>query len=214
MLRQAEADLYAQMFTVEAYSTHSPGEVMLPVFLDMSQAAAPATILDAGCGSGKGALALGAKEFDVAMCDHTAEGLPDGLSQTFPFVKTCLWDDLSHVAYLAKVQQPTVFNGETFEYGYCCDVLEHIPIPFTMLVVRRILDRVTRGAFFSVSLAPDHMGYWVGTRLHQSIPSVTFVVPPQHNAYTYWRSAFNEVGTVIESRDLLTTGVYYVSPKR
>jgi 2-polyprenyl-3-methyl-5-hydroxy-6-metoxy-1,4-benzoquinol methylase len=187
-----ERSKYEAAWGLAAYATNSPGERSLPIFLDMAHATG-GTVIDAGCGAGKGALALKAAGFDVTLCDLT----PDGLlteAMALPFVAACLWDDLTPVAYLA--------NGGKVDYVYCCDVLEHIPTPFTMLVIARLLAVARKGVFLSISTVPDQFGAWVGEPLHQTVQS-----------FTHWRDQVAAIGRLVEARDLLVAGCYYVEPK-
>jgi len=185
-LRATEQHTYTDMWALDAYAAHSPGETLLPLFLSMV-GSSRGTVLDAGTGSGKGALALQAEGFAVTLCDLTDAGLTDE-ARALPFVSTALWDDLSVAG--------------RHRWVYCCDVMEHIPPAFTMLVVRRLLDVAEDGVFFTISLVPDVFGAWVGKSLHQSVQS-----------FTAWRDQLATVGDIIEARDLLTTGVYYVRAK-
>lgn len=178
---------YEDMWSVEAYASHSPGEMFLPLFLDMI-GSSRSSIIDAGCGSGKGALALHGAGFNVRCCDLTDAGLmPE--ARTFPFNKVCLWDDLV----------PTV---GFVDWVYCCDVLEHIPTEFTMLVISRLLDIARKGVFLSISFAPDVMGAWIGKPLHQTVQS-----------FMWWRDNLNAIGELVEARDLLNSGVFLVKPR-
>ena len=183
-----ERATYEDIWGLEAYAAHSPGALHVPLFLDMSHAQMRMSVLDAGCGSGKGALALQAAGFDqVTLCDLTPAGLlPE--ARVFPFVESALWVDLKRLVGF-------------HEWVYCCDVLEHIPTPFTMLVVQRLLDVARRGVFLSISLQPDHFGVWVGKPLHQTVQS-----------YLAWREQLATLATVKESRDLLHTGLYLLEP--
>jgi len=168
----------------------------------MTKAQPGATVLDAGCGAGKGAIALASAGFTVTLCDHTDAGLtPDALA-VGPFIQTNLWDDLSPVAYLAGVARGTE-PGAPFDYAYCCDVLEHIPTPFTMLVVSRLLAVASRGVFLSISLQADNCGALVGEPLHLTVQS-----------FVQWRDQLATLGRLVEARDLMSTGVYYLEPTR
>lgn len=189
-----ERATYEAAWALEAYGAHSPGQTYLPLFLDMAQPAMHHSILDAGCGSGKGALALQAAGFtELRLCDLTSAGLLP-IAQALPFYDTCLWDDLrTRVGYL---------HGGRVDWVYCCDVLEHIPTPFTMLVVSRLLEVARRGVFLSIALNPDVFGAWVGKPLHQTV-----------QGFVAWRDQLAAIGVVKEARDLLHCGVYLVTPR-
>lgn len=197
-IAEHEVATYEQAWAMPQYAEHSPGEVRLPIFLDMIRVPKSRrfslSVLDAGCGAGKGALALIDAGFTrVKLCDHTEAGLAEAV-QHLPFYRLSLWDDL----------RPVVgsFLGGRVDYVYCCDVLEHIPPEFTMLVVQRLLDVSRYGLFVSISLVPDAFGAFVGKPLHQTVTN-----------FEWWRDRFNELGRVLEGRDLLTTAVFLVARK-
>jgi hypothetical protein len=182
-------ELYEEMWQVPAYCEHSPGEQYVKMFLDMTQTTMRTHVLDAGCGAGKGAIALKAAGFDrVEMCDITDAGLlPE--ARSLRFTSVCLWERL-----------PPLVGFH--DWVYCCDVMEHVPIALTMLVVSRLLEVAKRGAFFSISFQPDVMGYYVGKALHET------VMP-----FVWWRDQLNLVGKVVEARDLLASGAFLVTPR-
>jgi 2-polyprenyl-3-methyl-5-hydroxy-6-metoxy-1,4-benzoquinol methylase len=201
-LRDQERATYEQVWTtVDTYGAMSPGVVYLPIFLDLVGAPPPrmgATVLDAGCGSGKGALALRDAGFHVGLCDVTAAGLVEE-AHSLPFVEACLWHDLRHVPPRIKHQ----WGRSTVDYVYCCDVLEHLPPQFTMLAVDQLLRIAKHGVFLSVALQPDQMGIWIGQPLHQTV-----------EAFRWWRDSLREVGDVVDARDLHQSGTYFVRPRR
>lgn len=187
-----ERELYSTVWqSVDSYGDVSPGEKYLPLFLDMV-GERRGLVLDAGCGSGKGALALQSAGFDVLMCDLTSEGVrPE--ARTLPFFEAVLWKPINP-------QRPhySVLKGmfETVDFAYCCDVLEHIPPQFTMLVVEQLL-RVAPKAFIALSNVPDLNGAWVGQPLHQTV-----------QPFTWWRDSFREIARVVDARDLLMNSVF------
>lgn len=200
-LLEQERATYEDMWAVSSYATHSPGQQMVPVFLDMAKPAITrdlglgdvATpyverVLDAGCGSGKGALALEQAGFRVELCDLTPAGLLPEV-QHLRFTETVLWDNV-----VAKTGR--------HDWVYCCDVLEHIPTPFTMLVVSRLLAVAKRGVFLTISTQPDAFGAWVGKPLHQTVQS-----------FVAWRDQLGALATMTEARDCLTFGAYLLTPK-
>jgi 2-polyprenyl-3-methyl-5-hydroxy-6-metoxy-1,4-benzoquinol methylase len=189
-LIQHERETYETIWAMNAYrEDFSPGKEFVRMFVEMAKPRSSASILDAGCGGGKGAIALAEQGFDVSMCDLTNAGL-DAEAIRFPFVQVPLWEKLTpHVGFK--------------DYAYCCDVLEHIPPQFTMLVVSRLLEVARKGVFLSISLMPDQHGVWVGRPLHLSIQT-----------FPQWRDQLNTIGKVVECRDLLNTGVYFVKGQR
>ena len=179
-----ERTLYEGLWTtVDAYGIISPGATYLPLFLQMV-GDERGHVLDAGTGCGKGAVALAAADFRVTCCDLTASGLAPE-ARALPFHEACLWHDL-------KGLTPT----GTFDWVYCCDVLEHLPAAFTMLAVEQML-RVSRcGVFLAIALSHEGWGIWAGrASLHQTVQS-----------FVWWRDALTELGTVVEARDLLAYG--------
>lgn len=197
-LLATERALYQDVWTsLEHYRDHAPGEARLPMFLESAQGRR-GTVLDAGTGSGKGALALKAAGFDVFACDVTNAGMVPEARDTVPFCEACLWHDLRPLA--AGVGHP---NRTTFDFVYCCDVLEHVPPQFTMLAIDQML-RVSRiGLFLTVSLVPDNFGVWLGKALHQTV-----------QPYTWWRDSLRELGALTDARDLISDAVFFVEPKR
>jgi 2-polyprenyl-3-methyl-5-hydroxy-6-metoxy-1,4-benzoquinol methylase len=178
--------------TLDHYGDHAPGEAWLPLFLDITGTTMRTSVLDAGCGSGKGALALQAAGFTrITLCDLTDAGLvPDARSEKLPFVSASLWDDL---------RKSCGFH----DWVYCCDVLEHVPTPFTMLVISRLLEVARRGVFLTISFVPDNFGIWVGGPLHET-----------QQSFTAWRDQLATLGTVEEARDLLIAGAFLVKPQK
>lgn len=190
LLHEVERDKYAELWgSVDAYGHGSPGERHVDLFLDMAETRLAESILDAGCGSGKGAIALRARGFaDLTLCDLTDEGVAPA-AQALPFITACLWSNLARQV------------GHR-DWVYCCDVMEHIPPAFVALTLQRLLDVSRRGVFLSIALTPDNFGAWVGAHLHQS------VFP-----FVWWRDLLRELGTVRECRDLQGVGVYLVEPR-
>lgn len=185
-LRQVERETYEAIWALPAYAERSPGEQYLPLFLDMAHPDRRDSFLDAGCGAGKTALALVAQGYpDVRLCDLTDAGLSDE-ARTLPFDTACLWEPL-----MWRV-----------DWVICTDVLEHIPTPFTMLVVSRLLEVAKKGVFLSISLMPDQFGAWVGKPLHQTVQT-----------FAQWRDQLAALGRVTACRDLLHCGVYLVESR-
>ena len=185
-LTDKERETYESMWAVNAYSDYSPGEANLPIFLDMV-GNMRGTVLDAGCGSGKGALALQQHGFVPTLLDLTPAGLMDD-ARHLPFIEKPLWSDLHR-------------SVPKHDWVYCCDVLEHIPPTFTMLVVSRLLEVSRRGVFLTISLVQDQFGVWIGTSLHQTI-----------QPFGQWKEQLSTLAPIYECRDLIDTGVFLLIP--
>ena len=191
-LQQEERETYATMWSgVADYATTAPGERYLPLFLQVA-GDRRGTVLDAGTGSGKGAVALAGAGFTPTLCDLTDEGLTEEAKQ-FRFVNACLWNDLRAVA--------PVFSRK-WDWVYCTDVLEHIPPQFTMLVISRLLEVAKKGVFLTVSVEPDVFGLWIGRPLHQTV-----------QPYEWWKASLTELGEVVDARDLLNAAMFVVRPR-
>lgn len=185
-LLQVEREKYTQMWAVDQYRESSPGEQYVPVFLDMARPGPNASILDAGCGAGRGAIALQALGFAVSGCDLTQ---PDDFPADIPFTEACLWKPLADAAV------------PVHDWVYCCDVLEHIPTALTMLVAARLLETARHGVFFSIGFTVDTKGVWIGQTLHETV-----------QPFVWWRDQLNAIGRVVEARDLLLGGAFLVMP--
>lgn len=198
----AERNKYEDMWAVDAYNRNSPGERLVVPFVDMvgplvqSDFNSPEkgrghlwdpskhSVLDAGCGAGRGMLALRkAGFFDVRGIDIVDVRLPE--AQDFGFVESPLWDAL-------KIKT---------DFVYCCDVLEHVPPQFTMLVIARLLEVAKRGVFLSISNVPDTYGAWVGKTLHETV-----------QPFVWWRDNISVLGNLVEARDLLISSLFLVTP--
>ncbi len=186
-LLDRERAKYETAWAIQSYAQNSPGAMVLPVFLEMANPRPGSSILDAGCGSGKGALALieAGLAFDVTMCDLTPDGLIDE-AKHLPFKPSVLWEN----------QGPT-----KYDYVYCTDVLEHIPTTFVMLVVSRLMEVAKKGVFLSVSTVPDQFGNWVGEDLHHTV-----------QPFVYWRDQLSMLGQVVEARDMLINACFFLRP--
>jgi SAM-dependent methyltransferase len=187
-----ERDLYEEMWQHDAYGESSPGVRAMPIFLDMVKEhldidVRMASVLDAGCGSGRGSIALADAGFYVTACDLVDARVPE--ARNFRFVRANIWDRLyGHVGFHDLV--------------FCADVLEHIPTEFVGLVLEQLLGTARKGVFLQIAFGPDQFGALVGRPLHQS------VFP-----FAWWRDRLRELGAVVDARDLVGCGVFFVRPR-
>lgn len=197
-IQEQEANAYAELWSsVSAYRRNSPGEQYARVFHDIVNDAG-ATVLDAGCGEGRGMVALAKLGYHVAGVDITDAGL-NAEARAYPFIKETVWNDLRPVVYILHASQKDVFAADSVDYIYCCDVLEHLPTQYTMLAVDQMLRVTKKGLFLSIFFIQDGYGPWVGRPLHQTV-----------QPFTWWRDALREIAEVVEARDCHEFGIFYV----
>ncbi len=157
-----EQQKYERMWTMQAYRTHAPGETCVDAFLAL--APERGTVLDIGCGTGRGGLRLKEAGYAVTLVDFT-ENSRDYEALVLPFVQ----HDLT---------QPF---PRTARYGYCTDVLEHIPTPDVPTVLRHIVA-ATEQAFFQISTEPDQLGALINQELHLTVQPLDWWVQQLQDA--------------------------------
>lgn len=144
--------------TLPEYRTVSPGDDSVPAFLAVATPHAGATVIDFGCGTGKASNRLADSGLFVEALD---------------FARNCLDDDVAEMAADGSrirftqhdLTQPLAIKAE---YGFCSDVLEHIPEEKIDAALTTILS-AARFNFLVISTQPDHFGEHVGHPLHVTV---------------------------------------------
>ena len=166
-----ERTKYEQIWELPEYRERSPGLRHLADALAVMRPLRGASFTDWGCGSGAAAEALAARGFGV-RCVDIADNAYTG---SLPFVRACLWDLPSGL-------------GQT-DYGYCADVMEHIPPEHVDAVLQGIAQRTRKACYFQIALFDDHFGERIGDTLHLS------VFPP-----VWWRKRLTRRFRVLRCR--------------
>ncbi len=190
-LREIERDKYRRVWRIPSYGRFSPGERMVPHFLDIVKPSPDDVIIDFGTGGGKAARALQKRGFEVVAIDHTRKGITRARWKHLKnhFVEACLW----------RLDEADIAIPETCAVrGYCVDVMEHIPVEATMLTIMQIMDQCD-DCFFQICTLPDEFGKAIGEPLHVT------VMP-----FTWWRDGLGEIGEVVDARDFMHAGVFHV----
>lgn len=153
-----EQTKYRRMWTeVPGYRSTSPGENLVPMFLEQADWKPSDTLIDLGCGPGRAGLALSKAGLDVSLLDITETSRDsDPAIRKLPFVEACLW---SHRVW------------PDFDWAYCCDVLEHIPPERVDGVLRNIAAMIRKGAFLQIALWSDGWGNKIQETLHLTVES-------------------------------------------
>lgn len=191
---EAEQAKYRKIWADPDYRVVSFGEQMVGPFLSMTGAGPGTSIVDVGCGTGRAAKKFNDLLMNVAAVDATREALDADVSQIVDerqirFVESCLWHN---------------WQGQVGDvgYAYCCDVMEHIPTEFTMLVAAMCIAMSGR-AFFHINFDQDVFGDRIGQRLHLTI-----------QPFTWWRDRLAELGRLIDARDMLGRGIFLVEGRQ
>lgn len=171
---------YTAAWGRDQYREVSPGAAMVPIFRRMTRAEPPAKIIDFGAGAGAASRALKDIGFNVRAFDLVDAG----------------WQHDDIHLYTGILWRGLPLDG--CDFGYCCDVLEHIPTQFVGTVVANMLEISSR-LFLSISFQQDVHGDALRDRLHLTV-----------KPFAWWRDTLAELGTVLDARDLIGEGVFLV----
>jgi len=156
-LAEHERDKYERMWDVAAYRNFAPGEALAKqAFIEMGMKSGD-TLIDFGCGTGRPAAEFQRLGAAVMGIDHATNCLDQGVNITF--LQCCLWDLPPNLECM---------------YGYCTDVMEHIPPEKVDDVLSEIRRVVRNKTFFQIATFPDGMGRRIGETLHLSVHSTTW----------------------------------------
>lgn len=174
----AEAERYRQAWQTEDYRRWSPGEMTAMAFLRQAQPPDGAEVIDFGCGTGRGALMLAALgRCRVKMLDFADNCLD-------PEVRAACETQGGHLSF--EVCDLTRPIAQRAAYGYCCDVMEHIPPDDVPGTLRNIL-LAAQHCWFQISLQSDHFGKALG------LGPLHLTVRPME----WWLERLREAGAVV-----------------
>lgn len=183
----AEDEKYRQMWALPAYRDMSPGEGFAAEFVKLANVGAHTSVIDFGCGTGRGGRAIHALTGCSVLLTDFADNCLDA-GNRLPFVVSDLAEPMSLKA----------------DVGYCTDVMEHIPPEQVRDVIENIMSCV-KTCFFKIAMFPDNMGALIGQPLHLS-------VFPAH----IWAAFFGDYTILYQESDANTSHPYatfYVQSK-
>ncbi len=153
-----ERKKYQRVWERAEYRGVAPGELAAEAFLQVAQPALNATVIDFGAGTGRGALKLAQSGLQVTMLDFASNCLDERVRLAMPcHALRFMEHDLCEKAPV------------TAEYGYCTDVMEHIPPEQVDQVLANIL-LAAQHVFFQIACEPDVWGdALIGHPLHLSV---------------------------------------------
>lgn len=144
-LEVREKNKYQEMWKHSQYRNESPGMNHVETALSLFGLG---SIIDFGCGTGRALKRFEQSGFNVLGIDITDNSLEEDVN----FIQGCLWD-------LPELHA---------DYGYCTDVMEHIPVEKVDPVLKNI-SRCTDKVYFNISTRDDNLGALIGKRLHMTL---------------------------------------------
>jgi len=149
--RFSERSKYHLLWSTQSYRAFSPGEEAVNRFLDLIEP--DGLIIDFGCGTGRAGLKMSEAGLSVHLVDF-ADNCRDQAAGDLPFLECDLTDPIPLSA----------------PYGFCCDVMEHIPQDDVETVISNIMASAEK-VFFQISTVPDAFGALIGQSLHLTVKS-------------------------------------------
>jgi len=150
-LLEAERSKYERMHAVPGYSV-GPGISHIPHFLQYLKPGE--SVIDFGCGTGDAAKALLDLGHDIRLVDIVNTGLSPAHGL----------DDRLCIASLTNLPD----SLRPADWGFCCDVMEHLPTEWVPIALAQMRTRVEK-IFFSISGHPDSWGKKIGETLHLTV---------------------------------------------
>lgn len=186
---ESERNKYETLWRdVPEYRNYSPGMENVERFMRVIQPSIlpnglGPSLYDIGCGAGVAGLEFEKLGFRVTYVDITDAGLDHAVNRN-NFIEAPLWSRL--------------WGHESHDYGFCCDVMEHIPPEYTMLVADRIIECCDM-TWFQIALVPDQFGATIGQPLHLTV-----------RPFKWWLEHLREIGKVSDARDLCGQALFVV----
>lgn len=172
-----ERQKYLRLWESAEYRNVAPGEHLAMTFLAQARPRRDSEVIDFGAGTGRGALMLAAMgSMKVQMLDFAPNCLDPEVAEackTQPErIKFMVCDITKRVPVEAA-------------YGYCTDVMEHIPRDDVPRVLRNILGSAQH-CFFGIATRPDQLGELIGEQLHLTVEPMA-----------WWLKQLTDIGAVI-----------------
>lgn len=176
----SEKDKYRLMWMFPHYRDISPGEQAVKFYVEKFKPVG--RVIDFGCGTGKGAVKLHEAGLEPQLIDF-ADNSRDDVAEDFPFME---WDLTEKIPAESK-------------YGFCTDVMEHIPTEDVDKVIQNIMT-CSEEVFFMISTIPDLAGEAIGAILHNTV-----------KPHKWWYRTFKNLGYKIEyDQDIEIASIFYV----
>lgn len=153
-----EALKYGRLYQMPEYRRLAPRDTLVEQFMEVVRPKPDSHVLDLGCGLGMGGLGLLNAGMRVTMIDFIR---PEVCLN--PEVREALAEHGDRIRFIKTDLERGL--PVSAEYGFCTDVMEHIPTANVDTVLGNIL-RATDSCFFSVCTRPDAGGKLIDEVLH------------------------------------------------
>ncbi len=182
-LVQVEREKYEDIWAYDSYKDHSEGMMNVPRFLTHIEPRPGQSIIDIGCGQGNAGLELQKHGLRTWWLDITDAGLMPEVDRT-RFIQAPIWSDWK--------------RPRGWDYGFCCDVMEHIPPEFVMLCAERIIKNCGT-TWFQICNLNENFGDAIDKTLHLTV-----------RQFTWWKERLGMLGTIVDARDLCGVCMFVV----
>lgn len=148
---ESERQKYEQMWSMDTYRKVSPGLENAQQAVELLGMPRGSTIADFGCGTGRATKWFERSGYPAIGVDIAS----NCLEEEVPFVQCALWD----------------LDGSPLktDYGFCTDVLEHIPTERVRDTLKAIHDAVSVACYLNIDTIPDSFGVNIGKALHMTV---------------------------------------------
>ena len=152
-----EQHKYMKCWSVDDYRRISPGEICVDMFLEALNDVCPNhqkhRLVDIGCGTGRGGFKIWNETgMDVTLMDFAANCLDEPIAEE---VQKQADEDAPSLRFVEH--DLTQKYPDSFEWGYCCDVMEHLPPDQVDAALDSIFSMCSE-VFFQIATIPDHFG--------------------------------------------------------
>lgn len=149
-----ERDKYRYIWTMPLYRERSFGEELVNKFLLVAKPKRTDLIIDYGCGTGRAGVLLDKLGYSVLLMD---------------FADNCRDQEAVFIQFMEHdITQPIPIKSE---FGFCTDVMEHIPTEDVSTVLRNIMA-ASETVFFQIALTEGKIGSMISATLHNTVKPV------------------------------------------
>lgn len=177
----SEKQKYELMWSLPQYRATAPGEDEVGIFALIARPCDQDTVLDFGCGTGRAGIMLQRAGLSPVLIDF-AENCRDTAALSLPFAQRDLTEPL----------------GMWGDYGFCTDVMEHIPPQDAERVLANLFE-ATPCIYFRIDTEADQCGALIHQTLHLNVRS-----------HAEWRDTLSRFGEIVYAREHAGFSRFYV----